>query len=85
MAGAERAGRLLGTPWFSAQLVSQPHASLAQLAQNGPSLGRREACLVKGGPQLRKRQVTLASPALDEIIHSGRARLVIRVGDARGG
>ena len=63
------------------QLVGQPHAGLAQLTQNGPSLGRRESCLVKGRPQLRKRQVTLASPALDQVIHPGRARLVIRVGD----
>ena len=63
------------------QLVGQPHAGLAQLTQNGPSLGRRESCLVKGRPQLRKRQVTLASAALDQVIHPGRARLVIRVGD----
>ena len=59
----------------------QPHAGLAQLTQDGPSLGRRESCLVKGRPQLRKRQVTLASPALDQVIHPGRARLVIRVSD----
>src|SRR5262249_53697317 len=64
------------------QLVGQPHAGLAQLTQNGPSLGRRESCLVKGRPQLRKRQVTLASAALDQVIPPGRARLVIRVGDA---
>jgi hypothetical protein len=66
------------------QFVGQPHTGLAQLAQNGPSLGRRESCLVKGRPQLRKRQVTLASPALDQVIHPGRARLVIRVGDTLG-
>jgi len=64
------------------QLVGQPHAGFAQLTQDGPSLGRRESCLVKGRPQLRKRQVTLASAAPDQVIHPGRAHLVIRVGDA---
>ncbi len=90
LGGLRRGGRgacraALAAPLVLRKLISQSHASLAQLAQYGPSLGWREACLVKGGPQLRKRQVTLASPALDEIIHSGRARLVIGVVDALGG
>src|SRR5262249_40647623 len=68
----------LPAPLVLRQLVGQPNPGLAQLTQNRPSLGRREASLVTRGPQLRKRQVPLAPPALDEVIHSGRARLVIR-------
>ena len=77
-------GRIVLGRIVLSQLVGQPYASLAQLAQNRPSLGRRESCLVKGRPQLRKRQVTLASAALNQVIHPCRARLVIRVGDPLG-
>ena len=44
VAGAERAGRLLGTPWFSASsLASRTPASLSSRRMDRPSAGVRPA------------------------------------------
>src|SRR6185437_13517825 len=62
-------------------LVGQPHAGLAQLTENGTGLSRRQSSLLERRPQVRKGQVALAATALDQVVHTRRARLLV----SRGG
>src|ERR1700734_1180026 len=58
-------------------VVTELNTGLGQLADDGPGLGGGYPGLLECGAELREGQVTLAAPALDQLVHVGHGGLIV--------